>query len=408
MKKNLLTRGLSALDQALVSLANAALAIGLARVFSAEEFAGYGIGISAALIIQSIQRSGFVIPLSLLPTPKVRVMARAILAEHLILLIAALVPVLIGVIIFESMGFATRLSHAVGLSFVACLLFFFQLDFDRVVLLKAGRIVQSALWSLAYAALCAGLLALALYGLISFDRLIVALIIFQLVKLCALAAMTGAPMMRLGWRLLKRDMQHYFGWATLGAISYSGYSHVPLFVLGAVAAPIHAAAFVAMRSLMQPLQVVVRSLDLIDKHVLGAAGAQEGVAGERRVFRRTLLVYTLLGLGFAVPICFFAKPLVALVYGAKYQGFEPGLYAWAVVFVFLVVTSPLESMVYARKKVGAYFLWRSVAGVIATISAYPLCLTYGYLGAILACVLGWVIAFIGNLWLVRAELKRVE
>jgi hypothetical protein len=49
-------------DQMLVALANFWLTVAIGRAFHAEELAAYGIGLSAGLMVQALQRHAVVIP----------------------------------------------------------------------------------------------------------------------------------------------------------------------------------------------------------------------------------------------------------------------------------------------------------------------------------------------------------
>jgi hypothetical protein len=50
-------------------------------------------------------------------------------------------------------------------------------------------------------------------------------------------------------------------WNMLGTVASSGFTHIPLFILSFFAPAINVAAFTAVRAPMQPMQIVVRSLD---------------------------------------------------------------------------------------------------------------------------------------------------
>src|SRR5436190_3095652 len=69
-------------DQVIVSVTNFVLTLIIGRIFSAEEFASYGIGLSIGLMLQGVQRHAITIPLMLEPDDRVRRRARAISAEQ--------------------------------------------------------------------------------------------------------------------------------------------------------------------------------------------------------------------------------------------------------------------------------------------------------------------------------------
>ena len=76
-------------DQVIVAVTNFVLTLVIGRVFSAEEFASYGIGLSIGLMLQGLQRHAVTIPLMLEPDARVRRRASAFSAAQSALLACA-------------------------------------------------------------------------------------------------------------------------------------------------------------------------------------------------------------------------------------------------------------------------------------------------------------------------------
>src|SRR5690606_30683115 len=121
----------------------------------------------------------------------------------------------------------------------------------------------------------------------------------MLVHLAALPVVTTAPALAAGWTRLRGDIARYGGWSAAASLTYTGYNHVPLLMLGALAAPISAAAFVAARSLMQPLQILLRGFDIADKSRFAELAHSPAGAAQRAMTIRLVAIYAAIGLVFA-------------------------------------------------------------------------------------------------------------
>jgi O-antigen/teichoic acid export membrane protein len=385
-------------DLATVSATNMVISITLARAFSDIEFASFGIGLTVALIVQGVQRNGFLVHLMLLTENRVRVLRHVLLGEHILMMGLIALSAIAVVVVLIALGLFDSFLRLIVISTVPSLLFFLTLDFDRTFYLKRGMTVSAAGWSVGYLAAVLMLSGTAILGHLSYLQYVALLTLYSLLKLAWLLVSTGRPDFLRGWRFLQRDLKQYLRPSLIGIAAYAGYTHVPLFVLGYTSPPIHVAAFVAMRSLVQPLQVVVRSFDLVDKHQFAQTKIASGEAGQYRMMRRQALTYLAISSALALLLCVFARPLIEFVYGANFAGFELTLYGWAIIFVILAVTLPLESVVFARGETARYFTTRLFAGAVGVVSAYPLCARYDDVGATGAVLLGSAVALLSLGW----------
>jgi O-antigen/teichoic acid export membrane protein len=406
------TRLASVGDQVIVALTNFGLTLTIGRAFAAEEFAAYGLGISIALMIQGIQRHAITIPLMLAPSARAAHRARAVVAEQIIALLMAIGASALCLLVASVAGIG-RYGVLIVASSAVFLLVYFQLEFARAFFVKIGRpwlLLASAAW---YCAVAATLSVSAFRHGVSYEGMLAVLAAAMVLHALAIVAMAGAPAILRGWVLFRRDMRRYGGWAAAATLTYTGYNHVPLLLLGALAAPRHAAAFVATRSLLQPLQILLRGFDIADKSRFADAGhGKAGVAGGvgkdvalRFTFRLAAL-YAVIAAVFGALIVAFADPILVLAYGDKFAGESVALVAWVPVYVALSVTMPLESLVYARNEFVRYFTVRGVASVIALAAAVPLIGRLDEVGAIAACGIGWCVAALGTaavLWSRRAK-----
>lgn len=392
-------RGLSLADQIVFSAGNFLLSITLARHFSETVFAGYGIGLSVALIILGVQRNCYVVQNAVLPSGIFQGRAGKVLGQQAVfcstLILAELLLLGIAYVLTGSVYM-----QAILFSVLVCTLIYAQLDFNRIAFIKHERYAYPLLSSTAFLVLN-GLLfwAIPVFNL-SFNTAMAILAAFSFLMVSWLFFVLGKPDLFWGWRLLKRDFKKYVVGSLAGVLGYSGYNHFPLFVLGVVAVPLQSAAFTAMRGLTQPLQIVVRGLDLIDKNAFQNKDAQTP-QGMKHTLRRQFLFYILLSVLAFGFVSVFGAWLIGLTYGDKYTGFTDVLAWWTAMFGLMALGLPLETAVVKMDKINAYNKTKILAGAGATILAFVLCPVYGAMGAVMACFAGWLIATAIGLWMAR-------
>jgi O-antigen/teichoic acid export membrane protein len=382
-------------DQILVALTNFSLTLAIGRSFAASDLAAYGIGLSVALMVQALQRHTFIIPLMLRPRMLGAGQAAAAMTAQIIVLGFAIAGGSLALLGGALSGLPPYAMLVVASSLV-CLVVQVQLEFSRAFLVKSGRptlLFASACW---YAAV-SGLLAFAaLGGQIEYATLLAVLGAAMLLHMAAIILLVRRVSPRRGLMLLRADVRRYGGWSLTATTTYAGYNHLPLLLLGVMASPVHAAAFVATRSLMQPVQILLRGLDIADKSGFAKrAGTPQKQAAYLFTLKLALLYAVAAGL-IGTAIAVFADPLMALAYGSKFSGATPGLIAWAPVYVMISISLPFESLVYARREFRSYFLIRGVASVAAVALAVPLIGHFQAVGAIAACGVGWLIATTGT------------
>lgn len=388
-------------DQVVVALTNFGLTLAIGRAFGPDELAAYGIGLSIALMVQGLQRHTITIPLLLKPAAQVQRKRGGVIAAQALVLLAAL---LVASVALVATWDAQRFTHLVVLATAVCLAIYLELEFARAFLSKIGRPVLLLAGALFYAAIAAILALAALTQRISFETMLLALGASVMVHALAMLALTRAFSLRDGTRLLFTDIKRYGGWGAAATATYAGYNHVPLLIVGAIAAPIHAAIFVAARSLLQPLQILLRGLDVADKSAFAELRAHPYSQQAARFTLKLVALYALIGAVIGIAVGLGAEQLMTLAYGQKFSGQGAALIAWIPAYILLSVSTPLESLVYARKAFRGYFAIRGLASAIAIAAAFPLIGWYGGVGAIAACAIGWFVAVIGTgLMLVRGR-----
>jgi O-antigen/teichoic acid export membrane protein len=385
------TRSATVGDQVLVALTNFGLTIAIGRAFGADELAAYGIGLSIGLMVQGLHRHAVTIPLMLRTADWVNAQRRAVVGEQVLVLIPGLLVAFLALLVAQFS--LSRFAHLVLLSSAVCLLIYLQLEFARAFLIKIGRPGLLLACALLYAAVTTVLAIMAIQGYIGFEIMLAGSAVTMLVHALVVVVAGGGISARAGSRLLADDAKHYGGWAVVATGTYAGYNHAPLLILGAIAGVGGAAVFVAARSLLQPLQILLRGLDVADKNTF--AELKSGNPAPRFILR-LVLIYAAVGIVLAGALGFAAEWLLAFAYGPKFAGHGAAVVAWAPAYVLLSVSMPLESLVYAQKRFAAYYAIRAAASLAAIIAALPLIHFYGAVGAITACAIGWFVAVVGT------------
>jgi O-antigen/teichoic acid export membrane protein len=383
-------------DQVVVSVANFGLMLAIGRAYSAVELASYGIGLSIGLMLQGWHRHAVLIPLMLKADEHVARWRGGIVAQQFIVLALALTAGGLLLAVAETVDLSHYGRLVVGAS-VVCLITYLELEFARATLAKLGRtmlpLVNGGWYALVVLLLAAG----ALTHHLEYWMLLAGLGAAMLLHLATITTLIGGFALGQGFRLLIADCRKYGWWSAIATATNAGYSHVPLLILGALAAPIHAAAFVATRSLMQPLQILLRGLDIADKSSFAkGAGAPHGRSALRHTMRLGALYAGAAGL-FGLIVGIWADEIIALAYGAKFAGLGPVLIAWIPVNILMAVAMPFESLVYTRQEFGGYYLVRGIASVLAIALSVPLVMSLSEMGAILACAVGWLATVVGTI-----------
>lgn len=393
------TRLWSLLDQVFFSAANFLLVVCLARYYSDIEVAGYGIGLSIALMIQSTQRTCYVVQNAVLAPGIFRRRAKSVLGQHLVAWgwILALEILLAALLLAFLDG---EYAYAIVLSTFVCSLIYAQLDFDRIALTKHDRMKDALYASVIFLILCGALFFLIPAWGISYTATMLLVGLYAVLKILRLIMIIGRPDFIIGARLARRATQKYLFSSLLGVVGYTGHSHGPLFILGSVAAASHAAAFVAMRGLMQPLMVIIRSLDVIDKNLVQSESGKS-FAALKAVLLRQVAIYGALSAAAILGSWLLGEWVIHLVYGHRYDDFIPLLTGWAVIFSLLAITFPIETVVVKLDRLKRYNSLRLVAGAAGLLLAVILCPPMGAMGAVWASISGWAACVACAGWIIR-------
>jgi O-antigen/teichoic acid export membrane protein len=155
-----------------------------------------------------------------------------------------------------------------------------------------------------------------------------------------------------------------------------------------------------MRSLIQPLTLVLRSLDTSDKNRFRQTSSGT-TAGVRRVFWRTIIVYGVIGLAAVGVISVFRVQIIALVYHGKYEGFGVLLIGFGAYATLLGLGYPVQSVVYTLGRQRAFARLTLLGALFGGACSIALCWRFGVWGAMGATVLSIAIVLLGGLVVIR-------
>jgi len=387
------------LDQVTFSLGNFALTIILARLYTNTEFGAYGVALSITLVVQFIQRSLYVVSLSLMSQRRARRYLPAILAEHLLIAGSAALLAALGSAALVACG-AGRAGVDLALSVLVCTIIYFQAEFDRALLVKRGVFAGALSLSLVYLAMVLTLGALAKRLNIGFEAFMALLAAGCALKGGWLALLRVAPRWSWGLRIIAADWRHY-GWpAVMQAVTSLGTQHAPVLILSMLRGSAAVAGLVAMRSLTQPLMLVTRSLDAADKNRLRQL-TRGSTAALRRIFWRTTALYGAIGAAAIVVLAVFPEPIIRLAYHGKYAGFGWVMIAWGVYSALLGLCMPSQSVIYVLGRQRAFARLTVINACVGTGLALALCPSFGVAGAIIAIVVSMATFVGGGLLIIR-------
>jgi O-antigen/teichoic acid export membrane protein len=289
---------------------------------------------------------------------------------------------------------ASTFSSDIAAATLACVAVFFEVDVNRLFLLKRNAQSKSLLMSASIVAAYGLVVGLGYAGVATFGHSMVILAVISVATSAQLVWSGIRPRFREGFRELGRDIRTLFAWTTLGAFAAGTYMHIPLFVLGATHPALQAAGYVMTRNMLQPLGVIMRSLDLVDKHSF-ASRRIRGDEGSTRLIVRIILRNLLVSTSIACAIGFMADTVLRLAYGEPAAGFAPALRLWAAVFVVMATILPLETVVFSRDLARPYALVTLASAVVSLLATYTLVPELAAIGAVLASLTGYSIQAMG-------------
>jgi O-antigen/teichoic acid export membrane protein len=333
------------------------------------------------------------VPLSLIAPRRFVRTLDGIIAEHLLIwaFLAMLLALGFGVFSFFDHSDLMRLTF---LSLIPSFMLLMSVDVERIVSLKTERYTDMVVLNALYVPVIVLGAWLSHVDKLDYRGFCFLIAGYALIRSLWVLFRQARPNIRWGWRLLMRDCRRDLLRLGVGTSISATLMSVPIFALGYFAPAIHTAAFVATRSLIQPIDVLFRGLDVLDKHRISQIPAND-MNALRRAFFKTTLLYGLIATLFVCAIGFWAQELLHLVYKGVFDNYIHAVWLWGVVFMLTALLPPLESLIFKAGKAQTYNLIQIVAGggaVLLTFVLVPFNWPFSYEnGAIVTRILTWLI-----------------
>lgn len=401
-KRKIFIRLITLGDQGMFAVGNFLLTILLTRYYNDIDLAAYGIAISIALVLQGVQKNSYLIQNAVLDSKIYRKRGKKILGEHMIAVfpiffVLSVISAFIILFAPEAFFFHTIVATTV------CFAIYAQLEFERYVFIKYERFIIPFITSFCFAGLVIGFLFF--HDSLSFYGVMVILWLFACLKTSVAFLIVGGLDLKGGLILLCSDFRRNSLGSLMGVIGSSGYTHGPVIALGLFSSPLHAAAFVAMRSLMQPIQIIMRSMDVIDKNFFRSK-VTNGDAGIIKVMKSQIIMYGLVSASIALVISVLGTVIINFLYDGEYIEFIYVLYGWAIISVFTSMTLPIESAIVVKKLLNKYNFIRLWIGISVVTLAIVIIAPYGAYAALALSGVALFIAMVAGVFILFIEVRK--
>jgi O-antigen/teichoic acid export membrane protein len=411
-KAFLSSRFLTFADQISSSAGNFLLLIVIGRYFGVHELAAYGLALTWVMNLKAVHRSAFQVPLSLVAPQRFQTLLKGIIAQHLLILMGMAIITALGFFIY-GLWQRTSLFELTFLSMMPCFLLIMSIDVERIISIKCRTYALMTVLNALYAPVIVLCAILAHQGWITYTGFCVLISAYAVLRSVCVLGSHGLPNIKWGWLLLLQDGRNHMwqmGWsASISVLLLS----MPILLLGYTAPEVHTAAFVATRSLIQPLDVLFRGLDVVDKHRFSVLSIHDH-AGLRRTFLKTSSLYLIIAVSFTSVMGFFSPQLLHLAFKGAFDAYVMSVWLWCGVFMLTALLPPLESLIFKMGHSTHYGHIQIAAGVFSLILAFllvPFNTPFSYEnGAILTRLLTWVVLLVACYLLILKPLfhKRVE
>jgi O-antigen/teichoic acid export membrane protein len=389
-------RALSLAEQSLISGANFAALLLLARAFDATEFGSFSFAYLCLLFVVNLHRSAVVVPFVIHTATHDALAAEAAPWRRLNLLTALLFSAALaaGGLLLPLMDAPAWMPRAF---LTAALLVApsFYYEFRRRWLIQLDRYGTTVVAAGIYAMLWLSGIGLAL----AFHSMAMVLAAFvganTAAALFCIAMAPPTPCSAAGappFGAFLSRLAHFIGWSVMSNLAYNGYAHLPPLILGALAGPVPVAVFQAMRNFAQPLATLTTAIDNFDKPRAARAMAKDGTLGLRRALLRTTAALATLSAPYLILLAVMGDRLIRTFYGSRYDGHSHVLWWFVGAHLAVVVAYPLETSLFLIRRPDLLFRSRLVAALAGIALSVTLVPTWGITGAMAALIGGLAVS----------------
>jgi O-antigen/teichoic acid export membrane protein len=377
---------LAIIEAGLLAVANFLIFITLVRSMAPDAAAGYGTALSAAFACQVLMRVGLVTP-SAIWTRERFVRRSAMLCGAHVVMLCGLALASVACLVLVAVQTGGLLWWAAAKAVPALFLLVVSAEFERVMLIKLGLHARLAMLGSAAAAgvlvLCAGVYG----GLIDYGLFMSGLALTGALKLAVAIGSVTVPSWLAGLRALRMGVPRFAVPAFAQFFGAGACSNAPVFALAALSTPTATAAFAAMRTLYQPMQIIVRSLEVVDRtrfHAVHAASKTTGRAFGLAIARQAAVTGAVI-----LPILLAGPWLLHAVYGGRFDAHLPTFILWAGIMVLINLVSITDTFVTHIQALGRYTYGQLAGGALVTCLAFVMVPSGADAAAALAAIAGW-------------------
>ncbi len=393
---------LAVVESGMLAVANFLIFITLVRSFGPDAAAGYGTALSVAFSCQVLMRVGLVTPSAIWSRARFERRASALSGTHLLML-GILGAAGVGVLVALAMQTGRPLWWAAAKAAPALFLLVASAEFERVMLIKLDRHVRLATLGLA-AMLCVAMLCAAAFaGLIGYGAFMAGLAATGLAKLASSIGAVAAPSPAGGLQALRLGVPRFAMPALAQFFGAGACSNAPVFALAALSTPTATAAYAAMRTLYQPMQIIVRSLEMVDRtrfHAQHAGRASAGRAYVAAIARQAAITGAV-----ALPILLLGPWLLHFVYGGRFDAHLPTFIMWALIMMLINLNSITDTFVTHAKALGQHTYGHLAGGALAAVLAFVWAPAGEDAAAAIAAIAGWSVILASGAFLVLRHAK---
>ena len=382
------------LEAGSAAAANFAVSIVIARTYDSEVFSGYLTALSAAFIVIAFLRVSFSMPSAVKPDTWYRRKLPALVAVHV-------TAIAIGTALATALLFGlSRLLD--GELWTAATLFapgvcfwFLGYEFERSLLVKRGRHLRLVVSGLCQTFTVLLVLVIVHELQLPYTFLVAAMAILGLARTISVVLVAGRPDWKAGGKQFVNGMRRLGPGATAILLGSVSCSHAPVFALSIYGTAEQAAAFGAMRTLFQPMQIFFRSRDVIVQarfHADRSADQRNLAKQYWSSLTRTALLSVLLSL-----LLLAAGPwLVHAVFAGRFDAHMTTFWLWAVIMLLINLASITDAFVSYASQQNRYSAAQICAGVGVVVLSPLLAAKMGDVGAAVAAITGWLCIVAGG------------
>jgi O-antigen/teichoic acid export membrane protein len=194
--------------------------------------------------------------------------------------------------------------------------------------------------------------------------------------------------MRMGLRKLGSGAAAYL-------MGSAACSHAPVFALSLYALPEQAAAFGAMRTLYQPVQIFFRSRDVVIQSRFHADRSVE-VTSLFEQYWKGVARTTLLSIALTAALFMVAPQLVHFVYSGAFDNHMTTFWLWAAIMLMINLAAITDAFVSYGGLQHPYAYAQICAGLCTIFFSVLLTKHFGDIGAAFAAICGWLVIVLGG------------